>query len=327
MPSAVFDRLSLLSEPMRVRLLRVLEREELGVGEVAKVVQTSQPTVSRHLKQLLGAGFVSKRKAGTSSLYRMANGELPAEARALWQLVSAEVEADAADPTSQLAEDLRRLETVLAQRSVDSEQLFATLGSRWDGVRRELFGDSYVLPALLSLMPPNQVVADLGCGTGAVLPALATAAQRVIGIDREAAMLDVARERVAAHPNVALHKALLDALPLDNDSVDLALCELVLHHVAELAPVFAEVGRVLRTGGRFVLVDMVEHDRSDFQSTMGHRHPGFSREQIEALGATEGLRLVRWTVLPPDPQAQGPGLFIGVLERGNAGARQTWSPR
>ncbi|RME25015.1 MAG: methyltransferase domain-containing protein [Deltaproteobacteria bacterium] len=316
MSPEIFDRLSLLSEPLRVRMLRLLEREELGVGELARVVQVSQPTVSRHLKQLHQGGFVVRRKAGTASLFRMHCDGLDPAARALWELVRGEVEQEARDSSSQFAEDLRRLSSVLAQRAVDSGALFRRLGSRWDGVRRELFGEAYVAPAVAAMLPDDLVIADLGCGTGATLPLLAPVAGRLIGLDREAAMLAVARQRTSGMDNVELIEGLLDDLPIPGRTVDVALCQLVLHHVADLPPVFREVARVLVEGGRFVIVDMVEHDRVDLQATMGHQHPGFSRETIAALAESTGLSLRRWQVLPPDPDAQGPGLFVAVLRPG-----------
>ncbi|MCB9777533.1 MAG: metalloregulator ArsR/SmtB family transcription factor [Alphaproteobacteria bacterium] len=313
MSTELFERLSLLSEPLRVRMLRVLAAEELGVGELARVVQTSQPTVSRHLKQLHAGGFVEYRKAGTASLYRFTNGHLPEDAAALWRVVRDQVDADGGDPASQYAEDLRRLEQIVAQRAGDSEELFRRLGSRWDGVRQELFGSAYVVHSLLAMLPPDLVVADLGCGTGATLPMLAPVCARVHGIDREAAMLEVAAERTADLDNVVLHRGLLDALPLDEHTVDIALCELVLHHVRDLAPVFVEVARVLRPGGRLVVVDMAEHDRDDLAASMGHQHLGFSQAGLAALATRAGLSPRSWRVLPPDAQAQGPGLFVAVF--------------
>lgn len=314
---AVFDRLSALSEPLRVRILRLLAREELAVGELGRVLQTSQPTVSRHLKQLDEGGWVTRRKAGTTSYYRFANGDLDADARALWQVVVAPI--DAADDSTVYAEDLRRLDGVLAARTGDSEELFRRLGGRWDNVRRELFGDSYLLPALLALLPPGLTLVDLGCGTGAMLPLLAPVAAQgpggVIGVDREDAMLEVARERTADLPNVDLRRGLLDALPIADAAADVALCALVLHHVRVLAPVFAEVARVLGPRGRLVVLDMVEHDRQEYTETMGHQHLGFSRATLEALASGAGLRLASYRVLPGDPQAQGPGLFVAVIGR------------
>lgn len=315
MRAPLFDRLSQLSEPMRARILRVLQSEELAVGEIARVLQTSQPTVSRHLKQLDAGGWVQRRKVGTASWYRLQD-PLGVQAQSLWTLVQGDLQTEAEDPASLLAEDTRRLAVVLAQRGGDSAALFRRLGGRWDEVRRTQFGEAYVLPTLMGLLPPGQTIADLGCGTGALLPALASATEStVIGIDREAAMLAVAAERTQGLPTVRLEQGQLDALPLADESVDLALCMLVLHHVADLAPAFAEVARVLRPGGRFVVLDMVAHDRVDFTRSMGHQHAGFSKEQLSTLATRAGLRLSSWQVLPADPAAQGPGLFVGVMGR------------
>ncbi len=316
MTNPLFDRLSLLSEPTRVRMLRVLAREELAVGELARVVQTSQPTVSRHLKHLARGGWVEQRKVGTATWVRLSR-ELTEPDQRLWTLVDAEIEADATEESSIYAEDLRRLEVVLAQREGDSASLFRRLGSRWEAVRTEQFGSSYVLPAALALLPQGLRAVDLGCGTGELLELLAPACAEVVGVDREEAMLDVARARVSDHTHVRLEKALLDALPLESATMDLATCVLVLHHIRELAPVFAEARRILRPGGRWVVVDMAAHDREDFRRSMGHAHGGFSEDRLADLAETAGLQLTRWSPLPPDPSAQGPGLFVAVLQPGN----------
>lgn len=314
-PGPLFDRLTVLAEPIRVRLLRVVAREELAVGELARVLQTSQPTVSRHLKLLDAGGWVLRRKVGTATYYRLAPDALDPESRRLWEVVLAEVEAEADDPASLWAEDLRRLDGVLSQRAADSAELFRRLGGRWDGVRRELFGEGFVVPLLVAMFPDDRVYADLGCGTGAMLPVLAGAASRVIGVDREEAMLKVAAERVAGLPNVELRPGLLDALPIADASVHVALCGLVLHHVRELEPVAREVARVLAPGGRWVIVDMVEHDREEYRTTMGHQHLGFSEAAVAALAEVGGLRLRSRRVLPPDPEALGPALFVAVATR------------
>lgn len=313
-PSPLFDRLTALSEPIRVRILRVLAREELAVGEIARVLQTSQPTVSRHLKLLDAGNWVQRRRVGTASWYRLLRDQLEAENQRLWDVVSEEVEEEAEDPASLYAEDLRRLEGVLSQRTGDSEELFRRLGGRWDSVRQELFGEGFTLWLLGAMLPQGQVVADLGCGTGALLPILAESAQLVIGVDREQGMLDVAAERNAPLPNVSLRRGLLDALPIEDGLLQLAICGLVLHHVRELGAVAAEVARVLAPGGCWVILDMVEHDREDYRSTMGHQHLGFSEKGLGLLAEGAGMKLRSWRLLPPDPVAQGPGLFVAVVE-------------
>lgn len=313
MTTAIFDRLTTLSEPLRVRMLRILAREELAVGEIARVLQTSQPTVSRHLKQLDAGGWVLRRPVGTATYYRVDAAGLPEEARTLWELVVEEVEHEAGGAGSQYAEDLRRLDGVVGARAGDSEALFRRLGGRWDGMRRDLFGEAFVLATLAALLPRSTRIADLGCGTGALLPTLAQAAALVYGIDREEAMLEVAAARTAELPNVILKNGRLDALPLPDAAVDVALCQLVLHHVRELAPVYREAARILAPGGRFVVVDMVAHDREEVRETMGHQHLGFSRARVAELAAEAGLSLLSWRALPPDAGAQGPGLFVAVM--------------
>lgn len=303
MTDPVFDRLALLSEPIRVRMLRVLEREELAVGEIARVLQVPQPTASRHIKQLDDAGWISRRKSGTAAYFRLAELGVAAS---LWDLVRREV--DGADAASVYAEDLHRLEGVMSARSGSSEEAFRRL-------RKQLFGEHYAVHAMLALLQPNLVIADLGCGPGAIVAMLAPYAARVLGIDREEAMLQIARERTIGMPNVELSRGLLQALPWAEGTVDLAICALVLHLVGDLTPVFSEVARVLKPGGRWVVLDMVEHERQEYAETMGHQHLGFSRPAIEGLAKPAGLVVQSWRVLPADPLAQGPGLFVAVLGR------------
>ncbi len=313
MSAAIFEGLSLLSEPLRARALRVLGREPLAVGELARVLQTSQPTVSRHLKALAGPGWVEGRKVGTATFY----ATTPAlDAGGLWSPVAAALEADALDPRSACAEDLRRLDMVLAQRPGDSEALFRQLGGRWDELRREQFGESFLVPTLLTLAPRVGRAVDLGCGTGAFLPFLAQLADEVIGVDREEAMLAVARARAAEHPGVRVAEGLLDALPLPDACADLALLALVLHHIREVDPVFSEAARCLRPGGRLIVLDMCAHDREEWRRTLGHAHAGFDPRGLHTRAAAAGLQPARLTLLAPDPTAQGPGLFVAEWAKG-----------
>jgi len=302
----LFAHLAALSEPLRVRLLHVLAKHELGVGELSRALQTPQSTVSRHLKQLLERGWVEKRTVGPASFFRITD-PLPADAAGLWTVVQGSL--DAAEP---YGEDLLRVESVLAQRELDSRAFFGRHAASWDALRNELFGTSTFVPTLAALLPSGLTVADLGCGTGELLQALAPAVERVIGVDQEAAMLAVARQRCADQPNVELVHSGLEDLPLPDDSVDAALCMLVLHHVDDIEASLRQVARTLRPGGRLVVLDMVEHDRREYRRTMGHRHLGFGRDALAAMVEATGLVEQSWHRLPPDPEAQGPGLFLAV---------------
>ena len=296
----LYARLSLLSEPARVRLLAVLAEEELGVGELCRIVQLPQSTVSRHLKALQTAELVRRRAEGTRSLYRMVS--LEGASQDLWSTV-----ATAHRATLQHEEDGARLQATLQDRAIDSDTFFGREHARWDSLRRDLFGEGFLAPLLAALLPQDAVVVDLGCGTGATLQVLAPWAQRAIGVDREPKMLAVARERV---PGAELVQAPLEELPLADGVADVALCTLVLHHVTAPERVFAEARRVLKPGGSFALVDMVAHDRSDWRHTMGHRWLGFSEEQLLRWGDAAGFSAGRVQGLPAIGDVQGPPLQV-----------------
>lgn len=306
---SLFPHLSLLAEPVRVRLLALLSREELGVSELCRVVNAPQSTVSRHLKDLRVAGWLRRRTEGTSGLVRLDTSELPPEAVALWAVVR-----DAWMAGPQWAEDEGRLAAVIAAREA-STSWFGRLRRDWERVRRDLFGEGYVAHVLVALLGEGAVIADLGCGTGEMLALLAPAASKVIGVDREQAMLDVAAERTVEFANVDLRRGTLDDLPLKNAEVDLAVCMLVLHHVEAPDRAFAEVRRVLRKEGRVVLLDMQKHDRSEYRATMGHVHLGFSEAEVRGLADDAGLRLLAWRPLGAAAGASGPPLFVAVLGR------------
>lgn len=306
--SPLLDRLSVLSDPTRLRLLRVLEGEELGVGELGRVLQLAQSTVSRHLKVLHDGGWLARRSEGTANYFRLAVDALDGDAARLWALVRDQ--AGAGEP---FASDLRRARGLVALREADAQAFFARHAGRWDGLRRDLFGDAFVLPTLLALLPPGLVVADLGCGTGEVVAALAPVVRRVTGVDREPAMIEAAARRTAELGNVALHAASLDALPLADASLDAATLMLVLHHVVDLGAVLAEVARVLRPGGRLVVLDMQAHDREEYRRTMGHQHLGFARPELARTATAAGLALETWRPLPASAEALAPPLFVAVL--------------
>lgn len=306
----LYDRLTTLAAPARVRLLRLLEVEELTVGEVARVVQMPQSTVSRHLKELHDDGWVERRRDGTATFFAVRH-DLDDDALALWELVKAGTDGDHAD-------DGLRLAAVLAARETDSRAFFGRVGASWPEVRRELFGDGVVAAALAAMLPPGVRVADLGCGTGDVLATIAPWAGRVIGVDREPAMLAAAARRlgeVVSADRVELREGTLDAPPLAPGEVDVALLMLVLHHVEAPEVAVAAAARGLAPGGRLVIVDMVAHDREEYRRTMGHRHLGFAPETVSAWLDAAGLPAAHVVGLPAVPDATGPGLFVAVGAR------------
>jgi ubiquinone/menaquinone biosynthesis C-methylase UbiE/DNA-binding transcriptional ArsR family regulator len=302
------DLLSALSEMVRLRILRLLEAEELSVGEVARVVQLPQSTVSRHLKVLGDAGCLVRRAAGPAMLYRLVLDDLSGPARALWLAVRAQL-TDAPE----LQEDQRRLEAVLAERRLDSQAFFGRVAGEWDDVRARLFGADFTARGLLALVPRQWTVADLGCGTGNASELLAPRVAKVIAIDQSEPMLNAARLRLEGVKNVEFLAGALEKLPLKDAGVDATVCMLVLHHVPEPVLALREMRRVVRAdagGGVCLIVDMIEHDREEYRQTMGHTHLGFAPRRMEEMILEAGFSGATVHILPCDPAAKGPGLFV-----------------
>jgi ArsR family transcriptional regulator len=172
------SRLAVLSEPDRLRALRVLEAEELSVGELANTLQLPQSTVSRHLKLLMDGGWLMRRSVGTATLYRLILDDMSLDARELWLVVRKQM-----GDTAELREDQRRLAGVIAERKVDSQAFFGRVVGEWDELRARLFGTDFTLRAMLALLPPEWAVADLGCGTGNAAELLAPNVERVVAVD------------------------------------------------------------------------------------------------------------------------------------------------
>ncbi|ABC79932.1 ArsR/SmtB family transcription factor [Anaeromyxobacter dehalogenans] len=307
-PEALLGWLELLSDPIRLRALRALEPRELSVLELREVLALPQSTVSRHLKTLSDAGWLSARREGTQSLYGWA-AELDPGARKLWQLARAE-----SDGWAVVRADAARLRAVRARRD-EAQRFFAGAAGAWDGLRARVYGRGVAAEALLALVPPAWTVADLGCGTGAVAAELAPRVRRVIAVDRSAAMLRAARRRTARFDNVELHEADLADLPLEDGGCDAALLVLVLAYLDDPAPALAEAVRVLRPGGRLVVLDAARHQDEALRRRMGQAHPGFEPDALAALVRRAGAAGVTARTLPPEPGARGPGLVACTGER------------
>ena len=319
---AILDHLSALSDPTRSRILLLLDRHELTVSELCAVMQLPQSTVSRHLKALADSGWIAARAEGTSHLYAMARpstgsgrpesvegDELDAAAR-LWLLVREQV-----GPTPAAAQDQRRLQTALAGRRTKSQEFFSSSADQWDRVRDELFGERFHLAAFAALADRTWTVGDLGCGTGQVSAALAPFVEHVIAVDASAAMLQAARKRLHGFDNIDLRCGELEALPIDDQRIDAATLMLVLHHVPEPESALREVARVLKPGGRVLLVDMQPHDRDSYRQQMGHVWLGFSDDHIRRILSESGFDAIRIVPLSPDPKVKGPELFVASAEK------------
>jgi ArsR family transcriptional regulator len=295
-----------LADPTRLRLVRLLERNELGVAELCDILQRPQSTVSRHLKVLADSGWVSSRKHGTTHLYRTLLDELAPAARQLWLVAREQTQSW---PT--VEQDQLRLQRRLQERTA-SERFFAGAAEEWDKLRGQLYGRHFSQAACLALLPETQVIADLGCGTGEIAAELAPFALKVIGIDSSAAMLKSARKRLESLDNVELHRADFSELPIVDQSCDAVMIVLALTYVADPPAALAEAARILKPSGKLVIVDLLRHAREDFRRQMQQQWPGFDLAAMRDWISGVGLRISVCRPLPPEADAKGPALFLAT---------------
>jgi SAM-dependent methyltransferase len=298
----VHDRLNTLADPTRGRVLLMLEGHELTVSELCSILQLPQSTVSRHLRVLGDDEWIVSRNEGTSRYYGR-NPRLGNAAERLWTVVRDDLlQGDAAE------HDRARLAGVLAQRQSKSREFFAASAVSWDAVRTELFGVASEF-GLFGLLDDAWVLGDLGAGTGRLSEQLAPYVAKVIAVDASPQMLAAARQRLDSVSNVEVRQGDLEALPIAAESLDAAMLSLVLHYTAEPARVFGETFRVLRAGGRAVVVDMLPHERVEYRQQMGHVWLGFSEQQMRDWLRESGFERIQFHRLPADPAAKGPTLF------------------
>ena len=284
----------LLGDDARLRLLRVLALDRFNVTELTGILGLAQSGVSRHLGLLKEAGLVAEDRDGAYTYYRLSSSIKENGLGPLWPLLEAQFAAAEHSPAARA--DEARLQEVLRLRRENFDQ-HAGPDTR-DG-RQLVPGRSWAAwaRALAHLLPPAEVV-DIGCGEGYLTIEVARWARRVVAVDRSSTVLArakaLASRRRAA--NITFKRGELERLPLEDRSVDVALLCQALHHAEEPARAMSEAARVLRPGGRALVLDLRAHEEAWVRDKLGDRHLGFTHDQLERLLRDAGLRDVKLTV-------------------------------
>jgi ArsR family transcriptional regulator len=313
-PEAIFKA---MTDQTRRRTLAVLRRHELSVSEIVETLGQPQSTVSRHLKVLRDARLIRDRRDGNTVLYSAPVAQNGA---------ATDLDARLLDwvATQQLPVGIEsRLNNVIRQRQDMSRRFFDRIGHQWDILREESFGSTFHLEAMIALLPRTWTVADIGTGTGYLLPPLARHFQKVVAIDTADAMLEAARRRIedAGAHNVELRCGDLGQMPIPTGSIDLALAVLVMHHVSSPDEALAELHRIVRKDGRVLIVEQMAHQSESFRERMQDRWWGFEPDNLVKMLRSAGFeniesrRLV--TVMRAD---DAPELFVSTATKCRASA-------
>lgn len=314
--------LKTLADPTRVRILSLLEREELAVQELMEVLGMAQSRVSRHLGILREAGLLRDRREGTYVFYRFAP---PADGawRDAWALARREL---AGDPAAE--RDAAALARVLDARASRARSFFDAVGPEWDALRKVFNDDVLRARALAHLAPPDWTVADIGTGTGILAIEMARLGLRVIAVDHSPRMLEAARAKLedegfvfdasgkvageaASGGRVELRPGEASALPLADGEVNAALAHMVLHYLPAPAEALREMARVVRPGGALVVVDFVSHEADWMREELGVQWLGFPPEEVAGWLREAGLERVRVeTIAARSPARELPAAFV-----------------
>jgi SAM-dependent methyltransferase/DNA-binding transcriptional ArsR family regulator len=301
-----------LADPTRLRILSLLEREELAVQELMDVLGMAQSRVSRHLGILREAEVVRDRREGTFVLYQLALPEA-GPWRAAWDVAVRDLREDPIHQRDQVA-----LAGVLEARTARTKSFFDAVGPEWDALRKVWSDDLLRARALARLVPDGTSAVDVGTGTGAFALELAQLGISVVAVDRSARMLAAARSRLeaAGATNVELRAGDASALPLRDAEVDAAFAHMVLQYLASPGDALREMARVVRPGGRVIVADFTSHEREWMREELGVLRLGFAREEVESLFTAAGLVDLSFETQPAASRgADLPATFIAKAKR------------
>ncbi|MCA3255478.1 MAG: metalloregulator ArsR/SmtB family transcription factor [Alphaproteobacteria bacterium] len=273
-----------LADPTRLRILALVRRMELAVGEMAQVLRQSQPRVSRHVKILADAGLVARHKEGAWVFVRLGD---PSRV----EPVLAALDAWSAGATSEA--DLARLAAVRDERAAAANGYFEAHAAEWDEIRSLHVADAEVEAAIQRALGGRSLGAliDVGTGTGRMIELLSPRAASALGIDRSPEMLRIARAKIAAAgvENGQVRQADMYALPVVDGAADTVVLHQVLHFAQDPAAAVAEAARTLGSGGRLLVADFAPHDREELRTAHAHARLGFEDEAVAGWMRAAGL--------------------------------------
>lgn len=291
-----------LADDTRLRIMLLLQVMELSVGELALVLEQSQPRVSRHVRILVEAGLAERRKEGSWVFLRDALNQTNSEAERLLAGFLRRGDVIGAQLSADRARDVERLEQIRAQRDENAARYFADHADQWDTIRTLYIPETEIEDALMALLEGEALgrLLDIGTGTGRMVELFADRAGHCTALDKSPEMLRLARSKLQHLPpdSLDLVQADFNDLPLADDRFDTIILHQVLHFAQNPRQVIGEAGRVARIGGRIAVVDFAAHDHDDLRDSDAHVRLGFNEEQIQGYFAASGFTFETSQSLP-----------------------------
>jgi ubiquinone/menaquinone biosynthesis C-methylase UbiE/DNA-binding transcriptional ArsR family regulator len=299
---ALNTALKAAGEETRLRVLALLAEAELTVSDLTDILRQSQPRISRHLKLLVEAGLVERFREGTWAFFRLAEHGAGADvARALIERL------EPGDQT--VGRDHERLASVRQARAAAAQAYFRAHAAEWDRIRKLHVADEAVEDAIRTALSdkPFRSLLDLGTGTGRMLEMFGPDIERGLGIDLSLDMLLLARDRLerAGLRNCSVRQGDIYDLPLANGSFDVVILHQVLHFLDDGGRAIREAARVLRPGGRLLVVDFAPHEQEFLREQFAHRRLGFAPDTVMQWITASGLDPVMHKSLAPEPGSEG----------------------
>jgi ArsR family transcriptional regulator len=296
--ASILKNLRLLTDPSRLRILMLVEREELSVAELQEILAMGQSRISTHLAQLKQAGLVEDRRNGKSSLYRL-NG---AGSKSFAELMK--VAREAASEIPEATHDSQALRLVLRHRQDKMRAYFDELAGKFG--RHYVPGRSWkgLAETLLALMPPL-VIADLGAGEGTFSQLLARRAKKVIAVDNSEKMVEYGAELARKHgvKNLEYRQGDIEDVPIRKASVDLAFFSQALHHARHPQQAVAEAWRILKPGGRIVVLDLMRHTYEQARELYADLWLGFTEVEVGRFLRQAGFSHIETSVVHREEEA------------------------
>jgi len=297
--ASILKNLRLLADPSRLRILLLVEREELSVAELQEILGMGQSRISTHLAQLKQAGLVEDRRNGKSILYRLKHS---AQSNGFSQMLAVLRQAAAEIPEAE--QDSEALRLALRRRQDKMRAYFDELAGKFG--RNYVPGRSWqgLAETLLTLMPP-MVIADLGAGEGTFSQLLARRSKKVIAVDNSEKMVEYGRELALKHgvKNLEYRKGDLEEVPIRDASVDLAFFSQALHHAQHPERAVAEAWRILKPGGRIVVLDLIRHNYEEARELYADLWLGFTEVEVTRFLRQAGFKNIETSIVHSEEDA------------------------